>query len=126
MLDELQSQSDASQGQFVVPQSHSVLAGLTQVVREASEVLVSEVSADSAPSSSDNAPTHDVSMAEPSVARKRVCLRLLLRRKILQGPDQKPVVEIKVSKLPAPQCPLAFLLLPFWLVRGLTWLRGPL
>ena len=71
-LDELQSQPDASQGQFLVPQSQSVLAGLTQVVREASEVLVSEVSADSAPSSSDNAPTHDVSMAEPSVARKRV------------------------------------------------------
>ena len=61
MLDELQSQSDASQGQFVVPQSHSVLAGLTQVVREACEVLVSEVSTDSAPSSSENAPTHDVS-----------------------------------------------------------------
>lgn len=47
------------------------MAGLTQVVREACEVLVSEVCTDSAPSSSENAPSHDVSMAEPSVARKR-------------------------------------------------------
>ena len=69
-LDEYQSQSDASQGQFVVPQSQSVLAGLTQVVRETCEALVSEGSV-SAPSSVGSAPTHDVSMAEPSVARKR-------------------------------------------------------
>ena len=62
----------------------------------------------------------------PLLLGNGTCLRLLLRRTTLQGPDQNPVVEIKVSKLPAPQCPLVFLRLPFWLVRGLTWLRGPL
>ena len=44
---------------------------MTYVVREACEVLVSEGPTDSAPSSAGSAPTHDVSMAEPSVARKR-------------------------------------------------------
>ena len=47
------------------------MAGLTQVVREACAALGSEGCTDSAPSSAESAPSHDVSMAEPSVARKR-------------------------------------------------------
>ena len=46
------------------------MAGLTRVVREACEAPVSE-GCNSVPSSVGSASMHDISMAEPSVARKR-------------------------------------------------------
>ena len=72
-LDEFQSHSDVAQSRGSAPQSQSVLAGLTQVVHEACEVLeVSDDPADSVPSSAESAPVHDVRMAEPSGAQKQV------------------------------------------------------
>ena len=76
-LDEFQSHSDVAQSRGSAPQSQSVLAGLTQVVHEACEVLeVSDDPADSVPSSAESAPVHDVRMAEPSGAQKQVVSKI--------------------------------------------------
>ena len=103
-LDELQSQPDVADS---ASQSQSVLAGLTQAVHDACEVLVvSDVSAGPSPSSPVSAPGHDVCMAESSGARKRDAPETTSSHDVEDSPrGRSQTRSCKVPRCPTPHVP---------------------